>query len=84
MGAAGEPERQVHPDDKPIFSSELVFHQIAGTSGCHAPTITNLPDGGLLAAWYAYSGPHELDGSGIYAARRSSGGNWSAPELLWP
>lgn len=59
-----------------------VFEAIPGRAGHHAPAVTGLPDGALLAAWYSYSGPAELDGAAVYVARRPAGaGAWEAPAL---
>jgi predicted neuraminidase len=65
-----------------VFQTQLVFDSIDGRIGSHAPTITAMPDGELLAAWYSYKGPGELDDSAIYVARRPAGQNaWSAPQI---
>jgi predicted neuraminidase len=59
-----------------------VFESLPGKHGSHAPTITALPDGELLAAWYSYEGPHELTDAEIFLARRPVAADaWSAPEL---
>jgi predicted neuraminidase len=66
----------------PVFVSAPLFETIPGKIGSHAPTLTAFPDGELLAAWYSYSGPGELDGSAIYLARRTAGANrWETPTL---
>jgi predicted neuraminidase len=66
----------------PVFSSEPIFGAIAGRIGSHAPSITVLPNGALLAAWYSYAGPDELDGSAIYLARRAADEvEWETPTL---
>lgn len=68
---------------EPIFVSEFIFDRIQGRAGSHAPTITVLPDGELLAAWYSYVGRSELEGADIYVSRKAAGGDdWSAPALL--
>ena len=65
-----------------VLESGVVFESIDGRIGSHAPTIAALPDGELLAAWYSYSGPGELDDSAIFTARRPPGQTeWSAPVL---
>ena len=65
-----------------VLESRLVFEAIEGRIGSHAPTIAALPDGELLAAWYSYKGPGELDDSAIFMARRAPGGvDWSTPAL---
>ncbi len=67
---------------QPVFNRRPVVHAAPEHAGVHAATITVFPDGELLAAWYAYSGPHELDGSAIYMSRRSPGQeDWQTPWL---
>ncbi len=67
---------------EPVFRSEPVFASIPGKAGSHAPTLTAFPDGELLAAWYSYDGPEELDGAAIYTARWLPGRDeWESPEL---
>lgn len=68
--------------ETPAFRTEPVFESIPGKSGSHAPALTAFADGELLAAWYSYSGPGELDGAAIYTARCAAGGGWTPPELL--
>ena len=53
----------------PVFSNQPIFDEIAGKTGSHAAAITALPDRELLAAWYSYSGPGELDGSAFRGIR---------------
>jgi predicted neuraminidase len=66
----------------PIFRSAPIFDAIDGRTGSHAPTIVSFADGALLAAWYSYAGPEELDGAAIYTSRRAAGETtWSAPQL---
>jgi predicted neuraminidase len=65
-----------------VFQAQPIFESIAGREGSHAASVVSLDDGELLAAWYSYTGPHELDGSAIYMARRPAGGpEWGAPLL---
>ncbi|MFH1749069.1 MAG: sialidase family protein [Planctomycetota bacterium] len=72
----------VPSNGEPVFQTQPIFNNIAGKSGSHAPTVTALPDGELLAAWYSYDGPHELDGAAIYTARRPAGSDtWTTPQL---
>ncbi len=69
-------------DADPIFVSAPIFDTLSGRVGSHAPTLTALPDGTLLAAWYSYVGPDELDGAAIYLARRPAGtAEWETPVL---
>lgn len=67
---------------EPVFNTQPVFDSIPGKVGSHAPTLTAFPDGELLAAWYSYAGPNELDGAAIYTARRPAGAaQWETPAL---
>lgn len=52
-----------------------------GFAGVHAPSITALPDGELLVAYYGYSGPEEFDGAAIFTLRRAPDGAWSEAQL---
>ncbi len=64
------------------FSSAPLFQAIEGWNGSHGASIVAFDDGALLAAWYSYEGPHELDGAAIYLARRGPAESaWSAPQL---
>ncbi len=76
-----EAGRPVPVEGGPVFEMTDLFDAVPGRTGSHAPTIAALNDGELLAAWYSYTGPHELDGSALYTARRPLGGRWSEPEL---
>jgi predicted neuraminidase len=64
------------------LSQPGVFDTIPGRAGHHAPALAELPDGTLLAAWSSYAGPHELQDTAIYTARRPIGGGWSTPVKL--
>lgn len=67
---------------EPLFVEQAVFEALPGKAGHHAPGLAAFADGELLAVWYAYDGPHELEGSAIYMARRSAGASeWSEPVL---
>lgn len=60
----------------------IVVEHIDGKVGHHASTLAAFADGELLAAWYSYAGPQELDGSAIYLARRPAGAStWGEPLL---
>lgn len=63
-----------------FYSRQPVFEAIPGKIESHSPAITALPNGDLLAAWFSYEGPHELNGSAIYMSRLSAGENlWQEP-----
>lgn len=66
-----------------LFVPQPLFEAIPGRTRSHAPTLTALPDGSLLAAWYSYVGPDELDRAAIYTARLRPGEPaWDPPQLL--
>ena len=67
--------------DVPYMSEEAVFDEIGGMAGHHAATLTIFADGEMLAAWYSYSGEHELSGSAIYRSRKKIGQPWETPKL---
>lgn len=79
---AGIALRPADLTEEPQFTTQPIFDSIEGRSGSHAPTITVLADGALLAAWYSYEGPEERDGAAIFRARRPAGATvWDAPQL---
>jgi predicted neuraminidase len=67
------PVEPVVPHEEPLFDRRPVFATVPGMAGSHAAAVTAFEDGELLAAWYSYTGPHELTGSAIYMARRTAG-----------
>ena len=79
---AGGEVASITASDQAVLRSEPIFESMPGKIESHAPTLTVLPDGELLAAWYSYEGPHELDGSAIYMARRPADSQqWEPPAL---
>jgi len=64
------------------FSSELIFEQIPGAPAHHCSTITQAPNGDLLAVWYG--GSYEsADDQVLFMSRRAAGSrNWTAPEVI--
>ncbi len=66
----------------PFHAEEQIFTDIPGKVGHHAASITAFADGRLLAAWYSYAGPEELDRAEIFTASRGFfDAEWSDPEL---
>jgi len=59
---------------EPVFSPRR-----GGILGCHAPTLTALPDGSFLCAWFG--GPEGSARSAIFVARRGPEG-WAPPERV--
>ena len=75
-------EMPFEPAADPVFIDEPIFDYVPDKVGSHAASITTFPDGELLAAWYSYDGPEELNGSAIYMARRPAGSErWGRPRL---
>ena len=72
--------------DSPALAKSFeaaLFDTIAGRVGHHGGTIAAFDDDALLAAWYSYRGPEELDGAAIFLSRKSHGDeNWSTPVEL--
>ena len=67
-------------DETPRFTARSIFSELPGYAGSHAGSLVVLPTGELLAAWYAYTGPHELDGSAILMASFDPNAEtWSTP-----
>ncbi|MEN9938137.1 MAG: hypothetical protein RLZZ387_4716 [Chloroflexota bacterium] len=62
------------PIHEHLFGDERPF------AACHAPTIAALPDGNLIAAWFAGTAEGHHD-TAIWGARRTPAG-WSPPRLL--
>lgn len=57
-----------------------IFDRIDGRIGHHGVTVAAFDNGDLLAAWYSYKGPDELDGATIFTSRLNAGASgWTAP-----
>lgn len=75
-----EPGVALTSDQSPDFTARSIFAELPDYAGSHAATLAQLPTGELLAAWYSYLGPHELDGSAILMSRSDpNASSWSAP-----
>ncbi len=63
------------------LTQEFIFKEQAPTPSCHASTITELPDGSLLTAWFG--GTREsADDVDIWSARKEKEGTWSTPTMI--
>ena len=60
-------------DEAVIYRSAEIFPLVK--EHVHAPTIVELPDGSLLAAWYQGSGERRADDVAIVGARLKAGGD---------
>ena len=68
--------------EKPFYRAELIFKKTLRYIRCHSSTVTELPDGSLLAAWWNGSeeGAKDLV---IRAARKALGKDyWEPPQLI--
>lgn len=62
------------------FFETAVINPDSNLAKAHSATLAEIPDGSLLAAWYAGSAEGAGD-VGIWIARRGREGKWSAPRL---
>ena len=62
-----------------ILNQQLLFDAIPGRPSSHCATVTELPDGSLLAAWYA--GTRESHPDVAIMTARWAEGVWSAPAV---
>ena len=65
---------------KLVLHNELVMEELP-TAFCHASTLVQLRNGGLMCCWFGGSHEGEADVA-IYGARRGAEGSWSAPVKL--
>ncbi|MGM9568552.1 MAG: exo-alpha-sialidase [Phascolarctobacterium sp.] len=63
-----------------VLHKELVMKELP-TAFCHASTLVQLRDGGLMCCWFGGSHEGEADVA-IFGARRGAEGSWSAPVQL--
>jgi predicted neuraminidase len=70
------------PEGAPFYEEQLIFDQTRGRPQCHASTMTELPDGDILASWFAGSYEKATDVA-ILSSRFSLQTNtWAVPEIL--
>ncbi|MDF2724905.1 MAG: hypothetical protein K0Q59_4580, partial [Paenibacillus sp.] len=63
------------------YIKEYLFEEERPFPSCHASTLVVLPDGDILAAYFA--GTKEKDSDcAIWSSRRSAKGGWAAPVKL--
>jgi len=82
IGEEGKPIDHENLYGHLAFSSELIFERIPGAPAHHCSTITQAPNGDLLAVWYG--GSYEsADDQVLFLSRRKPGErHWSAPEAV--
>jgi predicted neuraminidase len=82
--AAGLVSSPARREARPYFRSELIFkpHSVAGYPSCHASTLAQLPDGGILAAWFSGSKEGAADTAELGARLAPGSSAWSKPLVL--
>lgn len=70
--------------DKSYFRAELIFApgSVPARPSCHASTLVELPDGGLLAAWFAGTEEGAPDTAEVGARLAPNATRWSTPAVL--
>ncbi len=70
--------------DRPYFRAELIFApgSVPGRPSCHASTLVELPDGELLAAWFAGTEEGAADTAEVGARLARGAARWSTPVVL--
>ena len=70
-----------HAEQEPFFASEEI-NPHSPEPKAHSGTLAELPDGTLVAAWYAGSAEGARDVS-IQLSSRQPGGTWTAPRVIF-
>lgn len=73
------PTMTPHEDEAVIFEKTTI-NPASTLAKAHSATLVEMPDGSLVAAWYAGSGEGAPD-VGIYVTGHLPGGVWSEPHL---
>lgn len=79
--AAGAPAAARAGADSPVFSTELIFGELPDYPSHHGATLTELPNGDVMAAWYGGSQEKAKDVAILYSTL-PRGGKWSEPAVL--
>lgn len=66
-------------DELPIINS-VEINPESPQEKAHSATLARMPEGRLVAAWYAGSGEGHMD-VGIFTSARNADGGWSAPRM---
>jgi len=70
------------PPVEPFFDGQLIFDKMPGRPQCHASTITQLPDGDILAAWFAGEYEKAKDVAILSSRLPDGASSWSTPVVL--
>jgi len=68
--------------DEPYFHGEFIFEPDLNYPSCHASTIVELPNGDLLAAWYAGTKEKAKDVAVLGARLPKGSSQWTKPYVL--
>ena len=74
-------EMQPAAEGSPVFTTQVV-NPASPHAKSHSATLAEMPDGSLVAAWYAGSG-EGADDVAIYLTRRDAEGNWTQPQPVF-
>jgi len=68
--------------DSAFFRSEMIFDRIEGYPSCHGATVTGLPNGDIMAAWYAGAYETAKDVAIFSSIFSKESAEWSAPKII--
>lgn len=69
-------------DEDPVFESRMIFEGTKRYPSSHCSTITQVPDGAMLSAWYAGAAEKAKDVAILGAKLDAKAENWSEPFVL--
>ncbi len=72
----------ISDDDEPYFSSRMIFEGTKRYPSSHCSTITQLPDGTMLSAWYAGAAEKAKDVAILGSKFNEKTEKWSEPLVL--
>ena len=65
-----------------MYCAGKIFERIPEFPSCHGSTIAELPDGDLLAAWYAGSREGAKDVAIFTSRKRQGSEHWMFPKMI--
>ena len=68
--------------EDPFYQAQLIFDETPGRPQCHASTLTELPGGNILAAWFAGSYEKAKDVAILSSRFPADTKQWTTPEIL--
>jgi len=67
---------------RPMIKARFIFNEIEGYPSCHGATITELPDGSLMAAWYSGAYEKATDVAIFASVLHRGDREWGEPFIL--